>query len=165
MWFLYKGVTLTKDNLAKKGWQGNVKCCFCNLRETIQHLFFSCHWAKLIWRIFSIAFNINPPNNIQHVFTDWLATTPLKQKRLIWSGISALCWALWLSRNNVVFDNQQVPSCLQVISRATYWARTWSLLLNDEDRLKTKTTCRVLEFVGMEVFANNGWRFNNRIAN
>ena len=52
MWFLYKGVTLTKDNLAKKGWQCNVQCCFCNLRETIQHLIFSCHLAKSIWHIF-----------------------------------------------------------------------------------------------------------------
>jgi hypothetical protein len=28
LWFLYRGVTLTKDNLAKINWHGNKKCCF-----------------------------------------------------------------------------------------------------------------------------------------
>jgi hypothetical protein len=32
---------LTKDNLAKRNWQGNKRCCFCANDETIQHLFFS----------------------------------------------------------------------------------------------------------------------------
>ena len=39
MWYLIKGVTLTKDNLARLRWKGSLKCCCCNLNETIQHLF------------------------------------------------------------------------------------------------------------------------------
>ena len=39
MWYLIKGVTLTKDNLARRRWKGSLKCC-CNLNETIQPLFF-----------------------------------------------------------------------------------------------------------------------------
>lgn len=39
MWFLHKGVILTKDNLAKRRWQGCKKCCFCDQEETIHHLF------------------------------------------------------------------------------------------------------------------------------
>ena len=39
MWYLIKGVTLTKDNLARRRWKGSLKCCCCNLNETIQHLF------------------------------------------------------------------------------------------------------------------------------
>jgi hypothetical protein len=39
--FLWLGreVTLTKVNLAKRGWTGSMKCCFCNQNETIQHFF------------------------------------------------------------------------------------------------------------------------------
>jgi hypothetical protein len=40
MWFLHKGVILTKDNLLKRNWNGCSKCCFCDKNETIQHLFF-----------------------------------------------------------------------------------------------------------------------------
>jgi hypothetical protein len=50
LWFLQKGIVLTKDNLAKKNWKGNQKCVGCNLNETIQHLFIDCPFAKMIWR-------------------------------------------------------------------------------------------------------------------
>jgi hypothetical protein len=40
IWYLIKGVALTKDNLAKRRWKGSLKCCFCNMDESIQHLFF-----------------------------------------------------------------------------------------------------------------------------
>ena len=39
MWYLLKGDVLTKDNLAKRNWQGNSKCGFCNMDESIRHLF------------------------------------------------------------------------------------------------------------------------------
>ena len=42
LWYLRKGVIVTKDNLAKRSWQGNQQCCFSHENETIQHLFFDC---------------------------------------------------------------------------------------------------------------------------
>ncbi|WVZ54481.1 hypothetical protein U9M48_005268, partial [Paspalum notatum var. saurae] len=51
VWFLMKGVILTKDNLKKRNWYGDDGCCFCNKKETIQHLFFDCHVAIFVWRI------------------------------------------------------------------------------------------------------------------
>jgi hypothetical protein len=39
LWYLEKGVTLTKDNLIKRNWKGEGRCCFCYSNETIQHLF------------------------------------------------------------------------------------------------------------------------------
>ena len=38
LWYLVKGVVLTKDNLAKRNWQGNKKCGFCNTDEITLHL-------------------------------------------------------------------------------------------------------------------------------
>ena len=38
-WFLMRKEILTKDNLAKRNWDGSKKCCFCDQDETIQHLF------------------------------------------------------------------------------------------------------------------------------
>jgi hypothetical protein len=40
VWFVLKGVILTKDNLLKRNWRGDEKCCFFNNKETIHHLFF-----------------------------------------------------------------------------------------------------------------------------
>ena len=41
MWYLRRGVVLTKDNLARRNWPGSKKCCFCTHDETIKHLFFN----------------------------------------------------------------------------------------------------------------------------
>jgi hypothetical protein len=51
MWYLYKGVVLTKDNLVRRQWQEDRKCCFCSSNESIQHLLFDCLYAKFMWRI------------------------------------------------------------------------------------------------------------------
>jgi hypothetical protein len=40
MWFLHRNVILTKDNLAKQNWTSRKKCAFCDLDESINHLFF-----------------------------------------------------------------------------------------------------------------------------
>jgi hypothetical protein len=42
LWYLRRGVILTKDNLAKRNWKGSKACNFCQDNETIQHLFFEC---------------------------------------------------------------------------------------------------------------------------
>ncbi|WVZ96861.1 LOW QUALITY PROTEIN: hypothetical protein U9M48_042444 [Paspalum notatum var. saurae] len=46
MWYIKRGVLLTKDNLARRNWFGHQSCCFCNYNESIHHLFFDCRLAK-----------------------------------------------------------------------------------------------------------------------
>jgi hypothetical protein len=48
MWYVYKEVVLTKDNLARRNWNG-VAVLFCHRNETIKHLFFECWYTKFIW--------------------------------------------------------------------------------------------------------------------
>jgi len=48
LWYLYRGVVLTKDNLVKRNWQGSKTCCFCYKEETIRHLFFDCRFARAV---------------------------------------------------------------------------------------------------------------------
>jgi hypothetical protein len=58
----------------------------------------------------------------------------------------------------MVFNRVKSNTVVQVIFRATFWTRTWSLLCKDaaaKDNLKR--ACRVLESVIMEVFAKFGW--------
>jgi hypothetical protein len=40
-----RGVVLTKDDLLRCNWHGDSKCAFCHSDESIQHLFFACHYA------------------------------------------------------------------------------------------------------------------------
>jgi len=98
------------------------------------------------------------------LFTDWLIGFDRKLKYKILVGAAAICWVIWLARNNVVFDKILAPSYLQVIFRGTYWIRFWSLLHQEEDRQIMMMECRKIETAAMEVFARNGWRFINRIT-
>jgi hypothetical protein len=91
MWYLYKGVILTKDNLARRQWQGDTKCCFCSSEESIQHLLFDCHYAKFIWRLVHISFNLKPPNSVHNLFTSWLEGLNRKIKSQVLVGASAIC--------------------------------------------------------------------------
>jgi hypothetical protein len=68
MWFLHLKVILTKDNLTKRNWIGKETCCFCDNMESIQHLFFECPFAKIIWRIIHMTFYLTPPKNVTNLF-------------------------------------------------------------------------------------------------
>ena len=53
-----------KVNLARRNWKGCKQCCFCNNDETIAHLFFECHIARLLWQIIFVTFGIHKPTNL-----------------------------------------------------------------------------------------------------
>jgi hypothetical protein len=111
MWYLYKRVIITKDNLARRQWQGDRNCCFCSSNESIQHLLFECHFAKFIWRI-QVSSNLLPPTSVHNMFTGWLEGIDRKLKSQILVSASAICWAIWLTRNDIVFDKVAAPSYL-----------------------------------------------------
>ena len=117
-----------------------------------------------MWRIIQVSFNLNPPNSVHNLFTSWLEGLNRKMKSKILVGASAICWVLWLTRNDIVFDKAIALSYLQVIFKATYWIRFWSLLQKEEDHHSVKIGCRTIETATMQVFARHGWRFSNRIV-
>jgi hypothetical protein len=91
LWYLSKGVTLTKDNLVRRNWAGNTKCVFYTFEETIQHLFFYYHYARFLWRAPQFTFGIQRPASINGLFTNWLLRIGLKSRKQILVGATALC--------------------------------------------------------------------------
>jgi hypothetical protein len=112
-----KGVTLTKDNLARRNWNGDTRCSFCYSLETIQHLFVDCMYAKFLWRAVHILFGIAPPSSIEDLFNRWSKWGGNKHNISLLMAASTLCWAVWLTRNEVVFDKCRPKSFLQVLFR------------------------------------------------
>ena len=161
MWFLFKGVILTKDNLARRNWNGSKTCCFFFMKnETIQHILFDCHITKFLWRIVYISFGLKPPDSISNVVGNWLGGVDSNIKNLIFIGASALCQALWLSRNDVMFDKSPNESYMQVLFRAAHWLRFWAHLQKCEEHKEILySACRNLEITVIQIFANYGWRF------
>jgi hypothetical protein len=144
LWLLYRESILTKDNLVKRNWHGNDKCCFCNEYETVHHLF-----------LYLIS-GLGPPHNIKHTFGAWIHNINSSKRQLLFVGIGAMLWGVWLSRNDVVFNKSPILSFMQVIYRGTHWARTWSLFQKEEDRHLLLSACRSIETLIMEIFAKHG---------
>ena len=95
LWYLRRGVILTKDNLDKRNWQGNQQCCFCHENETIQHLFLDCRFTRMVWSSVYAAWGIPKPCNMTNMFGSWLNGIPKEFKPLVLLGAAALCWFVW----------------------------------------------------------------------
>lgn len=78
-------------------------------------------------------------------------------------GVAAVCWVIWLSRNDVVFERSKPNSCLHVIFRGAYWIRSWAILSKEEERDSLKLGYRSLEVTALELFNKFGWDALRRI--
>jgi hypothetical protein len=92
-------------------------CCFCDSFETIQHLFFDCVLAKFMWRVIQVTFGLSTPMNIKHVFGGWIQRMNEKDKKLLFVGMDALFWSIWLSRNDIVFNKAPIYFLCRLYSR------------------------------------------------
>ena len=91
LWYLRRGVILTKDNLAKRNWQGSVQCCFCHKDETIQHLLFDCPLARTVWSIIQVVTNLYLPHSVSNMFGTWLWGIDKDLNSLVLAGAAAIC--------------------------------------------------------------------------
>ena len=121
--------------------------------------------ARNVWNAISITFGIRAPTSVADICGDWLRGWKKINKRQMLIGVAAVCWSIWLSRNEIVFNNTLPNSFIQVIFRGTYWTRSWAMLSKEEDRTSLKDICRKLEVTIMEIFNKFGWRSKNRLHN
>ena len=160
MLYLKRGVVLTKDNLARRNWNGNKACCFCSKPKTIQHLFVKCHYAKFLWRAIHLVLGIPLPVNIELLFNNWSKQGGHKHNILLLTGAATICWLIWLTRNDTVFNNCIPKIFLQVLFRRTHWLQSWAQLQHIDDRREWLVeACQILDSSALQFFASDGWPF------
>jgi hypothetical protein len=116
LWLIMYKKILTKDNLFKRHWHGNLDCAFCGLSESIDHLFFQCSVARFVWRIFQIAFNLNSiPRDTADLFGPWINSFGKTKKKLVLFGCGAALWAIWRTRNDCCFNANLIDDPTNVI--------------------------------------------------
>jgi hypothetical protein len=98
------------------------------------------------------------------LFGNWLNGVNKKDKERIRIGVSAFCWSIWTTRNDIVFNKQKGTNFLQVILRAAHWIQLWAYLLPEEQRDIMVTGCNHLLTVTRDCyFQATGWRHVRRI--
>jgi hypothetical protein len=101
MWMILKNKILSKENLKRKNWQGNVNCDWCGCLETTKHIFHDCQVATFTW--FQLALtSLSLPKNSNYMFGDWLCSFNKNERNLITIECSAKLWSLWKVETIVV---------------------------------------------------------------
>jgi hypothetical protein len=106
MWLVSQGAILTKDNLSKRKWKGNTNCAICSEKESGTHLFFGCLTAKYIWSLLAYSLGTDcRPRSLEEYWV-WISKILPQGSRMHAVGLSAVCWAIWRTRNAVCFDHK-----------------------------------------------------------
>jgi hypothetical protein len=102
--------------------------------QKVFNTFFYCFYAKFLWRAVHLMFGILPPHSIDDLFNRWSKTGGNKHNSLLLTAALALCCAVWITRNEVVFDKCRPKYFLQVLFRGTHWLRQWARLQRCDDQ-------------------------------
>jgi len=73
LWLLYNNKILTRDNLQKKRDVEDKSCLFCCEDETVNHLFFECCVAKLIWNWVSEVVGVRVGDDFESIGRWWIS--------------------------------------------------------------------------------------------
>ena len=91
MWLMTNNAVLTKDNLIKRKWTGSPLCHFCDQNESVEHLFFTCSIAKVIWVVIAKAVGANNiPTSLSQCWSWCECWLPAGKKFYFWG----LCYLL-----------------------------------------------------------------------
>ena len=117
---------LTKDNLIRRNWLGSPSCYFCSEDETIEHLYFTCPIARVIWGVIGASLGAcNTPNSLSQ-YKNWIQRWLPNGGSIHIFGLASICWAIWKRRNDACFNNKALRSPFEVLTYAcalmTFWA-------------------------------------------
>lgn len=126
----------TTQQLKKRNWDKEDVCKFCDVEETVNHLLFQCPIARATWCWIrdspgwpSAPISIN---NFQDLF---LLHGDGDNKGLAW-WVTAVGWALWKSRNDLVFSNVVIKSPKQVAYKCLGLMKQWMKLAGKDGAKK-----------------------------
>ncbi|XP_062089022.1 uncharacterized protein LOC133795584 [Humulus lupulus] len=117
----------TKCNLQFKGISVNALCPFCNsCRESTSHVLFSCSFSQVCWNLLGVQIDPDDPGVFADHFAKLLDSTQADNILLI----PMLCWALWKSRNELIW-NQKGAEAFEIVTLARITLEQWK---NAQDR-------------------------------
>lgn len=123
LWLMVRKNYLTNDNLLMSGWAGNKMCIFCGRDETINHLFFQCSVANLVWSLLKCTFSLNSTlTALNDCFGIWIGSFLKNEKKLVLVGVSVVFWSIWRCNNDVIFEEKKlINDPIILIKLICYW--------------------------------------------
>jgi hypothetical protein len=160
LWLFRHKKILTKDNLFKKNWRGNLDCIFCGFSESIDHLFFQCSVARFIWRIVCSTLDLTSiPTSVDDMFGSWMDSFNNTVKNLVLFGCGAVIWAIWRCRNDCCFGSGKINDPTNVIFSCCYWLDTWNIRQKKKERNLVEQGSLKIRRMACEIYNKYcGWK-------
>jgi len=111
---------------------GSPACFFCSADENIEHLFFTCPVAKVIWGVVGTSIGANNIPSTLGQYKNWIRRWLPGGNRIYTFGLSAICWAIWKRRNEACFDSKPLKNPTEIITYACALMSFWSGLYGQE---------------------------------
>ncbi|KAG2600329.1 hypothetical protein PVAP13_5KG469507, partial [Panicum virgatum] len=100
--------------------------------ETIQHLFFECSLARVVWSIVAIPLKANNiPTSLRQYWnwcSEWTHTSPPMHAFVL----AAICWAIWKARSKACFEFKWLKHPAEIICHACSFLKFWTGLHKEE---------------------------------
>ena len=134
MWQIFQDAILTRDNMKKRKLLGNPVCSFCKELESLNHLFFMCPVARVVWgAMWGLVGTNRCPKNVWQAVV-WFYSFMPENRNLAVVGLAVVCWALWKIRNKVTFDDHRMRTPCEAVFHIASLLNYWAGLHKDADR-------------------------------
>lgn len=120
--------------MIQRKWVGGPTCYYCDQDESIQHLFFQCSNARVVWAVVVHAIGAdNIPSSFDQCWK-WCDNWLPESKQFHTVGIAAICWAIWKTRNAICFESKIVSNPITIICYASSLMCYWAGLFLEDDK-------------------------------
>ncbi|KAJ1276980.1 hypothetical protein BS78_05G258700 [Paspalum vaginatum] len=114
------------EQLVSRKWKGAPLCKLCKERETGEHILFGCPVAVVVWCWIRDVFGWEAiPSGFHNLQSSLGETSTMRASGLVL--VASVCWALWKTRNNWVFNNKLISNpkipAYQTIGYMKQWAK------------------------------------------
>jgi hypothetical protein len=111
LWMAWHDRIQTTHQLKKRNWDKADVCKFCGKEETINHLLFQCPIARAVWCWVKDSLGcMSAPTSITKFQDLFLAQESGGEHEIVWWVMAAVGWALWKTKNDLVFSDIVIKS-------------------------------------------------------
>lgn len=127
LWMTWHDRIQTAQQLRKRNWNGSKVSKYCGKEETMDRLLFQCPIGMVTWCW--VRDNLGwskSPTSIKTFQENCLGTAGGSRNNMLWWIIASVGWALWKTRNDLLFSNVIVKSPKQAVYKSLGFLKQWT---------------------------------------
>ena len=133
LWQMFRDKLPTSLNVAKRNGPASGPCALCGTPEDANHVFFGCSLARFAWSAVRTAAGVQWDPRSAAELVHILDAIQGPAKRVVWSCVGALFWALWLTRNKLTIEHIFPTNPVNCLFKAIIFLQQWRSLIKDGD--------------------------------